>query len=54
MEKRCPFEEEYVFANGIEHYLLHYPKAPGTPVLLYLHGGPGSVESLFALSLIHI
>ena len=51
MEKRCPFEEEYVFANGIEHYLLHYPKAPGTPVLLYLHGGPGSVESLFAYQL---
>ena len=43
-----PFEEEYVPVNGIEHYLLHYPKAPGTPVLLYLHGGPGSVESLFA------
>ena len=51
MEKRYPFEEEYVFANGIEHYLLHYPKAPGTPVLLYLHGGPGSVESLFAYQL---
>lgn len=51
VEKRCPFEEEYVFANGIEHYLLHYPKAPGTPVLLYLHGGPGSVESLFAYQL---
>ena len=51
VEKRYPFEEEYVFANGIEHYLLHYPKAPGTPVLLYLHGGPGSVESLFAYQL---
>ena len=42
------WEEEYVAVNGIEHFLLHYPKAPGTPVLLYLHGGPGSVESLFA------
>ena len=51
VEKRCPFEEEYVFANGIEHSLLHYPQAPGTPVLLYLHGGPGSVESLFAYQL---
>ena len=45
------FEEEYVSVNGIEHFLLHYPKAPGTPVLLYLHGGPGSVESLFAYEL---
>lgn len=42
------FEEEYVTVNGIEHYLLHYPKAPEAPVLLYLHGGPGSFESLFA------
>ena len=45
------FEEEYVFVNGIEHFLLHYPKAPGTPVLLYLHGGPGNTESLFAYEL---
>lgn len=42
------YEEEYVPANGIEHYLLYYPKAAGTPVLLYLHGGPGNFESLFA------
>ena len=45
------FEEEYVAVNGIEHFLLHYPKASGVPVLLYLHGGPGSVESLFAYEL---
>lgn len=45
------FEEEYVPVNGIAHYLLHYPKAPGTPVLLFLHGGPGSFESLFAYEL---
>lgn len=45
------FEEEYVFVNGIDHYLLHYPKTEGTPVLLYLHGGPGSFESLFAYQL---
>ncbi|MBU5627894.1 alpha/beta hydrolase [Oscillibacter sp. MSJ-2] len=44
-------EEEYVSINGIEQFLLHYPKAPGTPILLYLHGGPGSVESLFAYEL---
>lgn len=45
------FEEEYVSVNGIEHFLLHYPKAPDTPVLLYLHGGPGGFESLFAYEL---
>lgn len=45
------FEEEYVEVNGIAHFLLHYPKAPDAPVLLYLHGGPGSVESLFAYEL---
>ena len=45
------FEEEYVAVNGIEHFLLHYPKAPDAPVLLYLHGGPGSIESLFAYQL---
>lgn len=42
------FEEEYVPVNGIEHFLLHYPKGAGAPVLLFLHGGPGSFESLFA------
>lgn len=45
------YEEEYVSVNGIEHFLLHYPKAPDAPVLLYLHGGPGSFESLFAYEL---
>lgn len=45
------FEEEYVPINGIDHFLLHYPKAPDAPVLLFLHGGPGSFESLFAYEL---
>ncbi|MDE7220782.1 MAG: alpha/beta hydrolase, partial [Oscillospiraceae bacterium] len=45
------FEEEYILINGIHHFLLHYPKAAGTPVLLYLHGGPGMFESLFAYKL---
>lgn len=45
------FEEEYVPINGIDHFLLHYPKASNAPVLLFLHGGPGSVESLFAYEL---
>ncbi|MDD3340379.1 MAG: alpha/beta hydrolase [Lachnospiraceae bacterium] len=42
------YTEEFVRINGIEHYLLHYSKGPGTPVLLYLHSGPGFSESLFA------
>lgn len=42
------FEEEYVSVNGIDHFLLHYPKASDAQVLLYLHGGPGCFESLFA------
>lgn len=42
------YREEFVRINGIEQYLLHHPKSPGTPVLLYLHGGPGFAESLLA------
>ncbi|WP_312442299.1 alpha/beta fold hydrolase [Lacrimispora sp.] len=42
------YKEEFVRINGIEHYLLHYSKSLGTPVLLYLHSGPGFSESLFA------
>lgn len=45
------YKEEFVRINGIEQYLLHYSKSPGTPVLLYLHGGPGFSESLFAYML---
>lgn len=45
------FEQEYVPVNGIDHFLLHYPKASDAPVLLFLHGGPGSFESLFAYEL---
>lgn len=45
------YEEGYVLVNGIEHFLLHYPKGPDAPVLLFLHGGPGSFESLFAYEL---
>lgn len=45
------YKEEYVAVNGIEHFLLHYPKTSAAPVLLYLHGGPGNFESLFAYEL---
>ncbi|MED0669068.1 alpha/beta hydrolase [Aneurinibacillus aneurinilyticus] len=40
--------EEYVLINGIEQYLFHSGTNVDNPVLLYLHGGPGSAESLFA------
>lgn len=45
------YMEEYVPINGIQHYLLHYPKNPDAPVLLYIHGGPGSIEHCFAHTL---
>ncbi|BFH62082.1 alpha/beta fold hydrolase [Paenibacillus azoreducens] len=40
--------EEYVPIGGIEQYLFHSGTSSDNPVLLYLHGGPGSVECLFA------
>lgn len=38
------FEQEYKMIGGIEQYILHYP-VENAPVLLLLHGGPGSAES---------
>ena len=38
------YVEEYRKIGGIEQYLLHYP-VKDAPVLLMLHGGPGSAES---------
>lgn len=43
--------DEYIPINEIQHYLLHYPKKADTPVLLYIHGGPGSFEHCFAHTL---
>ena len=40
--------EEYVSINGANQYLFHSGTKYDNPVILYLHGGPGSVESLFA------
>lgn len=40
--------EEFVSVNDVNHYLFHSGTNYDNPVLLYLHGGPGSVESLFA------
>lgn len=45
---RLIFAEEYVSINGIEQYLFHSGTNYDNPVMLYLHGGPGSAESLFA------
>lgn len=40
--------EEYVSINGIDQYLLHSGTNYDNQVMLFLHGGPGSAESLFA------
>ena len=40
--------EEYVLINGIHQYLFHSKTTDEKPVLLFLHGGPGSSASLFA------
>ncbi len=39
--------EEYAAINGIDQFLFHLGTRPENPVLLFLHGGPGSAESLF-------
>ena len=46
--KRLINIEEYVSINGINQYLYHSGTKYDNPVMLFLHGGPGSVESLFA------
>lgn len=40
--------EEYVKINNLYHYLLHLEGNKDNPLLLFLHGGPGSAESIFA------
>lgn len=46
--KKATGIEEYVLINGIHQYLFHSGTAAENPVLLFLHGGPGSSASLFA------
>lgn len=46
--KRPIYIEEYVPINDIHQYLFHSGTKHDSPVMLYLHGGPGSPESLFA------
>lgn len=48
MKKVKDYREEYVSINGIKEYLLHYPTDANRPILLFLHGGPGQSEALFA------
>lgn len=47
-QKEITSTEEYVEINGIQHYLLHLEGNKDNPILLFLHGGPGSAESIFA------
>lgn len=44
------YMEEYIPINGISQYLFHSGTSYHNPVMLFLHGGPGAVESLFAYS----
>lgn len=37
----------YVRINGIDQFLFHLGTSFDNPVMLFLHGGPGSAESLF-------
>lgn len=46
--KNREYRQEYVTINGVRQFFLHYPSKPEEPVILFLHGGPGSAESCFA------
>lgn len=46
--KRLIYIEEYVEINGINQYLFHSGTSYDNPVILFLHGGPGNSEALFA------
>lgn len=48
--KRKIYDEEYININGILQYLFHAGTDENNPVMLFLHGGPGSAESIFAYS----
>lgn len=45
--KRSIYLDEYVSINGIDQFLFHLGTKIDNPVMLFLHGGPGSSESLF-------
>lgn len=49
MKNKCNrliYLDEYVSINGIEQFLFHLGTSYDNPVMLYLHAGPGSAESL--------
>lgn len=46
--KRLIHIEEYALINGINQYLFHSGTKYDNPVMLFLHGGPGASEALFA------
>lgn len=48
MKKEKQYEEEYVQLNGVSHYLLHYRSKKADPVILFIHGGPGTTEAMMA------
>jgi len=48
MKKEKQYEEEYVKLNGVSHYLLHYRSKKEDPVILFIHGGPGTTEAMMA------
>ena len=50
MKKEKQYEEEYVKLNGVSHYLLHYRSKKEEPVILFIHGGPGTTEAMMAPS----
>lgn len=48
MPKKADWHAEYIDVSGEQQYLLHYPANGEKPLLLFLHGGPGMAESVFA------
>jgi pimeloyl-ACP methyl ester carboxylesterase len=40
--------EQYVLIGGIQQYFLHYNAGDDAPVMLFIHGGPGSPETNLA------
>lgn len=44
---RLIYLKEYISINGINQFLFHLGTSYDNPVMLFLHGGPGSAESLF-------
>jgi pimeloyl-ACP methyl ester carboxylesterase len=51
--KRIIYLDEYVSINGIDQFLFHLGTKRDNPVMLFLHGGPGSSESLFTEAFQH-